>query len=209
MVGATAGGLETAASIRREAARLFAVHGYEATSLREIAASVGIKVGSLYNHISSKEELLLNVMGGIMDDLLAQLDEALSDVTDPVDRLIALMDCHIRFHAERAQETFIGNSELRSLPPEARTTITAKRAEYRGRIETLIREAHQTTESPLLNVRLHAFSVIAIGTHVSGWYRPDGGMSLAQITSTYTKIVLRSLAVVDADARVDAVLDTD
>lgn len=206
MVGITAGGMETAATIRREATRLFAQHGYEVASLRQIAAGVGIKVGSLYNHISSKEELLLAVMGGTMDDLLGLADAALEGVDDPVDRLIAFMECHVRFHAERAQEVFIGNSELRSLHDDARATITEKRADYRRKIEGLVEEARDDSVPEPLNVRLHAFSIVAIGTHVASWYRPDGGLTLEEIIETYTKIVLRSLLVTDADARVERAL---
>ncbi len=206
MVGMTAAGQETAEAIHREAAKLFAAHGYEATSLRQIAAEVGIKVGSLYNHISGKEELLLSVMGGTMDELNALADAALADVTDPVDRLIAFTANHMRFHAEHAQQVFIGNTELRSLRDDARAEITTKRKDYRERIEQHIVDACGGDTSGLLNVRLHAFSVVAIGTHLAGWYRPDGGLGLNEIVGDHTKIVLRSLTIPNADARVDKTL---
>ena len=206
MTGITPSGQQTAAAIRREAAASFSQHGYEATSLRQVAAAVGIKVGSLYNHISSKEDLLLSVMGGTMDDLFGLMEEALEGITDPLDRLSAFVRCHIRFHAERAQEVFIGNSELRSLHDDARAEITAKRRAYRRVLEDLIIDVGETGEAQVLDARLHAFSIVAIGTHVSGWYRTDGGFTLEQIIDTYTKIVLRSLDVVGADERMDALL---
>lgn len=206
MAGVTAGGQQTAAAIRREAAASFMQHGYEATSLRQIAAAVGIKVGSLYNHISSKEDLLLSVMGGTMDDLTALMHEALEGPTDPVDRLIAFVECHIRFHAERAQEVFIGNTELRSLQPDARAEITEKRRAYREVLEGLIQAVGESGDAQILNARLHAFSIVAIGTHVASWYREDGGFPLAEIIRTHTTIVLRSLKVDDADRRVDSLL---
>ncbi|MGP3534037.1 TetR/AcrR family transcriptional regulator [Microbacterium sp. RD1] len=209
MVGTTLAGRETAESIRREAASLFAQHGYEATSLREIASAVGIKVGSLYNHIDSKEDLLLTVMGGTMDDLADLVDDALEAPVDPVERLIAFMAVHVRFHAERAQEVFIGNSELRSLPPDARATITEKRKAYRELIERLIEAARMDSSEEPLNVRLHAFSVVAIGTHVAGWYREGGGLDLGTIVNTYAKIVLRSLGIPEADRRVDELLPVE
>ena len=62
----------------------------------------------------------------------------------------------------------------------------------------------KNTEGQSLSPRLHAFSVVAIGTHVSSWYRADGGFSLDEIIDTYTKIILRGLGVADADERVDA-----
>lgn len=202
MAGVTASGQQTAAAIRREAAASFVKHGYEATSLRNIAAAVGIKVGSLYNHITSKEDLLLSVMGGTMDDLNALMEKALDGPVNPVDRLIAFVECHIRFHAERAQEVFIGNTELRSLHAEARAELSGKRREYRKLLEELIVAVGEAGEADILNARLHTFSIVAIGTHVAGWYREDGGLPLDEIIEIYTTMVLRSLRVDGADERV-------
>ena len=67
----------TAELIRPSAIDLFFEHGYEATSLRAIAGEVGIQVGSLYNHLTSKESLLYSIMSTIMEDLLREFDARL------------------------------------------------------------------------------------------------------------------------------------
>ena len=105
----------TAELIRTSAIDLFFEHGYEATSLRAIAGEVGIQVGSLYNHLTSKESLLYSIMSTIMEDLLREFDARLDSVTDSVERLRTAIEVHVFFHTARAREVFIGNSELRSL----------------------------------------------------------------------------------------------
>src|SRR6056297_1891608 len=47
----------TREKILNEALDLFAAKGYHATSMREIARSVGIKGSSIYNHFSGKEDI--------------------------------------------------------------------------------------------------------------------------------------------------------
>lgn len=196
-------GENTARLIREKAAELFFEKGFHATSLREVATASGLKVGSLYNHIASKEDLLLQVMGGTMDDLVDAQREALAGETDPVDRLRAAVGCHVRFHAERAQEVFIGNTNLRALSEEARRKIVAKRADYEQIIRALIEDAGEAGLASVIDPRLHTYSIVAQGTNVASWYRPGGRMALEEIVAAYTKFALRELRVADADRRVD------
>lgn len=66
---------ETSARIRETAAELFAAHGYEGTSLREIAERVGITKAALYYHYPSKEALLHAIVQPLLDDLRDLVDE--------------------------------------------------------------------------------------------------------------------------------------
>ena len=52
-------------------------------SLRDLAAEVGIQVGSLYNHISTKQELLFDLVQDHVNELLRQLDRALEGQNGP------------------------------------------------------------------------------------------------------------------------------
>ncbi len=189
-------GIPTPDAIRQAAIELFYEHGYEATSLREVAAKVGIRVGSLYNHISSKDELLSSIMLGIMDDLLAAQRAVLRQhKDDPLECLRASIDTYIRFHADRAHEVFLGNSELRSLPPQDRRRVVAKRDQYEKLIRGIIETLGQEGIAHVLNLRLQTYAIIAIGTHVSTWYKPRGPMSLDDIVRSYTEMILRQLGI--------------
>lgn len=189
----SASGVRTGDAIREAAAELFYQHGYEATSLRQVAAKVGIQVGSLYNHISGKDDLLASLMIGVIDDLLSAQRAALRGRTDPVDKLVAMIDCHIRFHASRAREVFIGNSELRSLSPKVEREVIAKRDQYEGELRAIITELAEDPRADVVDVRIQTYSIIAMGTHVSTWYRPGGDHDLDSLIELYTTIILRQL----------------
>lgn len=187
------GGVRTADAIQEAAAELFYKHGYEATSLRQVAAKVGIQVGSLYNHISGKDELLRNIMVSIMEDLLAALKDSVEGREDPAEALQAAIDCHIRFHAHRARDVFIGNSELRALAPRERRQVVSKRDEYEGLLRQLIQRVADDGRGNVIDVRLQAYAIVALGTHVSVWYRPKGNLSLDDVVSAYTSMIFRQL----------------
>ena len=61
---------DTRARIQQIAVELFAEHGYEGTSLREIAERLGVTKAALYYHFKSKEDIILSLVG----DYQAQMD---------------------------------------------------------------------------------------------------------------------------------------
>ncbi|QXW01304.1 MULTISPECIES: TetR/AcrR family transcriptional regulator [Rhodococcus] len=193
---ATRGGARTSTAIREAAAKLFYSHGYEATSLRAVASEVGIQVGSLYNHISGKDELLSDIMISVMDELLESVHEAIAQAKPgAVNKFKAAVDCHIRYHAEHAREVFIGNSELRALSAEDLDEVLGKREEYEKLIQSLVKNVAKETGADVLDAKLQTYSVLAQGAHVSSWYKPGGPKSLDKVVKTYITMALRQLGV--------------
>jgi len=189
----TASGARTAESIRGTAVELFFRHGYEATSLREVAAAVGIQVGSLYNHIPSKEQLLYEIMSGVIEDLLAEVDANTEGLTDPIERLRAMVSTHVLFHAERSCEVFVGNSELRSLSPEHREAVVALRDQYEHRVTEVLASGAKSGSFDVPDIKLLSYAIVSIGTQVSSWYQAEGRYKLHEISDIYADFILRGL----------------
>jgi TetR/AcrR family transcriptional regulator, cholesterol catabolism regulator len=192
-MAARPGGARTADAIRHAAVDLFYKHGYETTTLRGIADRVGIQVGSLYNHIESKEKLLYSIMSEVMLDLLASLEKALEPHTEPVDRMRAAVECHVMFHAERAKEVFVGNSEARSLEPANRRAVVALRDRYEATFLQILERGGEAGVFYFTDAKLLTYAILATGTQVSSWYKPRGRLTLQQIASIYSDFVLRGL----------------
>src|SRR5689334_23685151 len=101
-------GPRTAAAIRRAGLRLIYRRGFEAMSLRELAAEVGIQAASLYNYIRTKQELLFDLVREHMENLLAQTDAALEKApAGSTERLRAFIAHHVVYHLDKKQEVFI------------------------------------------------------------------------------------------------------
>lgn len=58
------------------ARRLFAEHGFDATSLQLIADTIGVTKANVYYYFRTKAEILEAILAGTVDDLSAMLDAA-------------------------------------------------------------------------------------------------------------------------------------
>jgi TetR/AcrR family transcriptional regulator of autoinduction and epiphytic fitness len=70
--------------------RLLAEKGFEAMTVDEVAADVGIAKASLYKHFPSKEELAAAAMVRVLDRALAFLDQEAAREAAPIDHLKAV-----------------------------------------------------------------------------------------------------------------------
>lgn len=188
--------LSTSQAIRAAAADLFYRDGYEATTLRQVADAVGIKVGSLYNHIKGKDDLLAEMMLSVMDGIEAAVHAAVEGLPDdPTLRFIRVFEAHIRFHAEHSRASFVGNSELRSLKGETLSTVLARRAKYEVFFRNLVADMGARTNAVVIDPQLQTYVLLAMGHHVASWYRPDGPRCLEEIIEVYVQLALRQLGV--------------
>jgi TetR/AcrR family transcriptional regulator, cholesterol catabolism regulator len=185
-------GVKTAAEIRAVALDLFYKRGFQGTALRDVAAKVGIQVGSLYNHMSSKGDLLFEIMETVMLDLLDD-QRLVAQTPDVVERMRLLVYHHVKFHGQRARDVFVGNSELRSLSRSQRTRVVGLRREYELMFQNELEDGIRQGKFLPVDVQVTAYAIIAMATWVSAWYSPRGRLSLEQIAEIYTAMVLRGI----------------
>jgi AcrR family transcriptional regulator len=183
--------LDSATNIRDVALSAFYELGYHGTSVREVAKRAGMSVAGMYHHFPSKQQLLVDLVGGFMDDLLAELDRAVAAAPgDPVARLRAAVVAHVLFHTRRQAEGFVGNAEVRNLEPEARALVVEKRNREELVFERIIRQGVRAGVFRANSEKLAARGMVTMCTAVLSWFVPGAGMSAPQVAESYADLCL-------------------
>src|SRR5437588_9998611 len=69
------------------ATKLFAKHGYEATTTAAIADAAGVTEPILYRHFKSKQELFVAIVREMSDQTMQEWRELILGVNDPEERI--------------------------------------------------------------------------------------------------------------------------
>lgn len=186
-------GEKTNKAITRAALALFAKRGYAAVSMRSIAQDVGIQVGALYNHFTTKQDVLARVMLDHMQELLTAWDEALVDAESPVEKLEAFIRFHVRYHMTRHNEVFTSFMELRSLEPENFAKVEALRKRYEYDVRDILQEGRDSGDFLITDPHVTAMALIGMLMGVTTWYKPDGRLDMSEIEEIYLALALRSV----------------
>ena len=189
-------GAKTLEAIREAGADLIYRHGYEAMSLRALAAAVGVQVGSLYNHIKTKQDLLFFLMRSHMEQLLAERDACpgVYPPAPPPARLRAFVEFHLGFHLTRKRDISLANFELRSLEPENYAVVVAMRADYERTLTDILTAGRESGDFAVPEPRLAAFGILSMLTGACMWYRPEGRLSKTDIIAAYADMATKSVA---------------
>lgn len=120
------------------AAIVFASKGYHGASTGDIAAELGIKQGSLYHYISSKEEALYEVCLLGIEDYVARMQSIASSRQSVEAKLLAVVTSHLASYREKNEAMKVHNDERLYLPKERRGELKKLGTHYRRLLEKII-----------------------------------------------------------------------
>ncbi|MEU0500952.1 TetR/AcrR family transcriptional regulator [Nocardia sp. NPDC005998] len=139
-----------------EAVRMFATYGYAEVGIEDIGKAVGVTGPSIYNHFSSKLDMLTTAFDRGGAALLLDLSPVFSDATDAGDALGRLIGDYISFC--RAHHHLIGLlvTEVDHLPAEHRQRARQVQHDYVSEWVHLLRSVVPELDAPTARIRVHA-----------------------------------------------------
>jgi AcrR family transcriptional regulator len=158
-------------------ARLFARNGFEATSMRDIAARAGMLAGSMYYHFPSKNDLIAAVYEAGVAEIGAAVDEALDKARGPWPRLGAACAAHLDSLLADAAHAAVMSADLGQLDSRLRRRLVTLRDGYEKRFVELVEALPLPAGTDRSLWRLQLLGAL---NWTRTWYRP-GAKSPAAI----------------------------
>jgi AcrR family transcriptional regulator len=177
--------------VREAALTLFAQRGYHGTALRDVAAEVGIRTPSLYNHIESKQELLRGILLTTTEQVWSDFETAVAGVADVSERLRLAVVTYALRHAVRRREALIVNRDVASLEEPARSQVMALRRQHELAVREIIIEGAGAGVFRVSDPFLASFAILEMCVSVARWFDPAGALSAEQVAAAHGVFALR------------------
>jgi TetR/AcrR family transcriptional regulator, cholesterol catabolism regulator len=126
--------------IVKNATALFRKKGFSATSVRELAESLGIEAPSLYNHIGSKVELLQEICFAVAEDYTANMNRIMNSTENAAQKMEAVIRFHVRKLSTDFDRVFVADHEWKQLPKKKLEEFLMFRRNYEKHIVDIVTE---------------------------------------------------------------------
>ena len=177
--------------ILRSAARIFAEKSYHSTSMRDISRATGVSLAGLYHYCKSKEELLFLIQDHCFGRVLEHLEQRISGIEDPFERLRVFIDNHLSFFAANMAEMKVLSHEAESLGGDLHKHVSTKKEKYARLARTVLREIQeQQRPNARIDLTVATYALFGMMNWIYNWYDPHGKLSVNQLVDNITRLFL-------------------
>ncbi len=174
----------------RAASELFLEQGYEATSTAEIAERLGIRRGSVYYYLDTKEELLFELMENVYTGFRLAVDEIRASDLNALEKLRQLIRYHVKYLIENLVQTTLYLTEFRSLSAEHQAVVVDQEAAYKRAVFELIADGQREgTVREDIDPQIATMALLGAANWVYRWYGADGKTTAEQIAEQFELIL--------------------
>lgn len=179
--------------ILEAAAQVFRQKGFHGASMADIAEAVNLQKASLYHHVSSKQEILFEILDRALELLLERITPlARQDL--PADERLRQMICeYLQILAENTDLSAVLLFEHRSLDGRQHARHLPNRDKFEALWREVLQDGVRTKRLVCEDVAVTARAILGIMNWTITWYRPNGALTIRQIADQYSNLLLNGL----------------
>jgi AcrR family transcriptional regulator len=155
-----------------KAAKLFREKGFSATSMRDLAEHVGVEAASLYNHISSKAEILQEICFKTANNFMSHIEEVDANPhKTAIEKIQEILRFHIRQMLDNYEEVYVSDREWKHLTDPYLSNMQSQRRAYRQRIASVIEEGIRKGEIKPIDAPTAVLIMLHAVSGIESWHR--------------------------------------
>jgi TetR/AcrR family transcriptional regulator, cholesterol catabolism regulator len=176
------------------AAHVFRDRGFEAATLRDVAAAMGTDRASLYYYFGSKEELLQEIVRQALGRDIATAQAVKRSRASTKDKIAALIEAMVKGYDANYPHMHVYIEDLGRISrqdSEWSTDVIARTREYESIVHSILTKGQRDgTLRKDLTVELSALALFGMVNWMHRWYRPNIKWSPEEVAKTFTAIFL-------------------
>jgi TetR/AcrR family transcriptional regulator len=177
-------------AVLREAAASFNLKGYHATSLTEIATSLGVTKAALYHYFPNKNNLLLACFERAMEVAFESLERGRKEGRNGRERLVLTLAGYVCQLIDELNCCVVLMEE-HALEPAGRAKIVRQRDRFERALRSLVKEGIQDGSVAPCDPKLAIFVILGALNWVPKWFKPSGAWTAEQLTQALSQIFER------------------
>ncbi|QHE84502.1 TetR/AcrR family transcriptional regulator [Hydrogenophaga sp. BPS33] len=176
------------------ARHLFAQHGYDRTSLRDIAEAAKITKAALYYYFPNKDALYDRIVLESIQLLYDQVAAEVAKATGPTARVRAFMEASARIQDSGRDRWIAGSNAFWQTAVDGQRMAALKlRDSYEGLLRQCIVDGIAAGEMRAVDPAMAGRLLLSALNHMPRWHKPGGKLSAAQVMQQFLDMLLYGL----------------
>jgi len=174
------------------AVQMFNERGYHATSLDDVASSLGVTKPVIYHHLGNKEQVLLACVRIGLDQLSQGIEEASKVEGSGLDRLLVALRRYAQMNMEPFARCVIRTDDSIMSEDNRREFRQVKR-EIDDQIRAMIQAAVDDGSAQVPDVRFAAFAITGALNWPARWHRDNGELASSDVAERLVSFLVSGL----------------
>jgi AcrR family transcriptional regulator len=175
------------------ATHLMASQGFQGMSIAALAEEAGISVGTVYQYVERKEDILLLVILDILEAYRTDMPRAMEGIEDPIERLAVGFRTYCRVVDQHHAGTLLGYRESGTLDVDGRRKIMELELETNGLLAACLEAAREAGLLAEININLTSYDLIMLAHMWALKHWHLGRIGIEEYVDEQLRIMLRAI----------------
>ena len=182
----------TKSSILKVSAELFRNQSFSQVSMRDIAKSLDVKAASLYNHISSKDEILETLIFDLVNTFMSSIEMTSEKQTSTQSKLNDIIQTHIEIAVKTPNQFAVLNNDWIFLKPEKKSSFLIQRNNYEESLKQMVYEGIEKDKIKEINPEIIIYLMLSSLRTLHLWYEKKA-IKKDDLKSKIPELVLKGI----------------